>query len=114
MQGIVRRGLVWLAATLGLIWLAGRLLGSWRCPVLLWWNIPCPTCGMLTALQALRNGHLLEAWQSNPLVYPFLGYYLYLSYLYIVGRLGRINPQRHLFILLAVLLGYGLLRWFVL
>lgn len=35
-------------------------------------GIECPGCGMQRAFIALLKGHLYEAWQYNPALFPFL------------------------------------------
>ena len=41
------------------------------CAMKEWTGVPCPTCGSTRLVRALANGHWLEAWSWNPLV--FLG-----------------------------------------
>lgn len=39
------------------------------CPFKSFYGIPCPACGLSRASIQLINGHWLEAFQMNPLVY---------------------------------------------
>lgn len=45
-------------------------LGWLRCPFLLLTGLPCPTCGVTRALDALLHGDLAGYWQCHPLALP--------------------------------------------
>ncbi len=41
---------------------------TWRCPSIVLFNLPCPSCGTTRALAALAQLQLLEALRLNPLL----------------------------------------------
>lgn len=43
-----------------------RQLGLSECPTLARTGMPCPTCGMTTAIAWLTSGHLVQAWSTKP------------------------------------------------
>src|SRR5690349_9269932 len=78
-----RTPLLFLAAS-GAIFLSVFLAGfflesglSWRCPSILLFDLPCPSCGTTRALAALSEFHLLEALRLNPLIVISLGLFLF-------------------------------------
>lgn len=58
-----------------------RLCGSINIlPPCLWtalFHHHCPGCGITRAGLALLQGHVTEAWQTNPLVFPAVGIIIY-------------------------------------
>jgi hypothetical protein len=76
----------------------------------------CPGCGSLRALHQLLHGHLLKAFDLNPLMVlllPFLGYSL-LSYIF-EGIIKKTPPKVfipaiYIWVLLGVILLFCILR----
>ncbi|MBI4559147.1 MAG: DUF2752 domain-containing protein [Candidatus Hydrogenedentes bacterium] len=76
----------------------------------------CPGCGSLRALHALLRGHLVEAFDFNPLMILFLPI---LAYMFLSERRESFpnrNARRAFYVLwhgwavLALIVGYGILR----
>jgi hypothetical protein len=55
---------VWILAIL----IPWHLLPALECPIKSTLGIPCPTCGGVRAITALKSFHLLQAFAINPLV----------------------------------------------
>ena len=47
----------------------GAILGGWRCPVLLAFGVPCPTCGVTRATRLALHGDFAGATHLHPLVW---------------------------------------------
>lgn len=74
----------------GLLIAALVVLPLWRCPFRAVTGLPCPGCGMTTALLALVRGDLAGAAQANGLIFalPLWGAALAGSVLWGRGRLA--------------------------
>lgn len=67
-----------------IVWVIG-----WYCPIQQLFGIPCPGCGMTTALYYFVQGRFQEAYFFNP------AFYLLLIFCLISG-LGRLKNQKFL------------------
>ena len=63
---------------------------SWRCPSIVLFGVPCPSCGTTRALAALAQFDLLAAFRLNPLIVAGLGLALVAPFL----KLSRASFER--------------------
>lgn len=60
------------------------LLDLYNCPIRFFYTIPCPGCGMTTAIKYILQGNLEAAVHSNLLILPFLSFAFVLTSILLV------------------------------
>ena len=122
-----RPGVFILACVLLLLTIAGFFLADpmarflfssgYTCPLYSFSGLHCPACGTTRAVYALFQGEFLRALSLNPLFFLSAAVFLgFLTYLFFCALRPRFRPlslrltSRQLWVILGVVLGYGVLR----
>lgn len=88
------------------------LYGRWSCPILLITGVPCPGCGMLTALRYLMQGNVQAALQSHPLVLVLPVGFVAFGGLYLFGKLSGLFVKMLLGLFVLAMLAAWAFRLF--
>ena len=78
------------------------------CPLVIFRGIPCPGCGMTRASICFLTGRWQQAWQMNPVVFPFMAAAGYFGWnRYIAGRRAKGMKIIAIGLLVLLIVVYG-------
>jgi len=110
-----------IAAGFTLGWLMGRFhfsLYPYPCGFKQRYNLPCPTCGMTTAVIAFSHGHINDAFYAQPAAVFFCCLAIVIAFFaFLIAGLGVYSPLverqfalfklRYVFVVLLLILAAG-------